>query len=76
VKVHLCLKVLILTCLAILLFFILKICSDKKEIFTTLSQIQAIKDATGVYENEAVQLRVNLVFLKDRPFMPLLYQEH
>jgi hypothetical protein len=37
----------------------MKICSDKKKIFTTLSQIQAIKDATGVYENEAVQLRVN-----------------
>jgi hypothetical protein len=43
---------------------------------TTLSQIQTIKDATGVYENEAVQLRVNSVFLKDRPFIPLLYQKH
>jgi hypothetical protein len=69
-------KGLILTSFAMLLFFILKICSDKKEISTTLSQIQAIKDATGVYENETVQLRVNLVFLKALPFMPLLYQEH
>jgi hypothetical protein len=58
------------------IFHLEKIAPIKKEISTTLSQIQTIKDATGVYENKAVQLRVNLVFLKDRLFMPLLYQEH
>jgi hypothetical protein len=75
VKVHLCLKKKS-NPFAILLFLILKICSDKKEISTNLSQIQAIKDVTGVYENEAVQLRVNLGFMKDRSFIPLMCQEH
>jgi hypothetical protein len=62
VKIYLCLKKgLILTSFAI--------CSDKKRDFHNFV-------TTGVYENEVVQLSVNLVFLKDMPFIPLLYQEH
>jgi hypothetical protein len=41
--------------LAIVLFFILKFRSNKKEISTTFPRFQAIKDATGMYGNEAVK---------------------
>jgi hypothetical protein len=38
----------------------LKFAPIKKEISTTFPQFQAIKDATGVYGSEAVQIKENL----------------